>query len=308
MSAQTISATDSMVGEYWQWQGHNIYYVKAGESQPQRPPLLLVHGFGASTDHWRKNISGLCDEFEVWAIDLLGFGRSAKPKLEYSGNLWRDQLNDFIAEVIGKKTVLAGNSLGGYACLCVAAQCPDVAAGLVLFNSAGPFSDNQLASDTESTRKSKPATNLFGNFLRWTFRQKLSQFLLFQYIRQPWVIRNTLKKVYADHSAITDQLVADIRRPSQDKGAFDVFCSVFSTPQGEKNDALLKQLICPLLILWGEADPWMNTRERSQKFRQYYPELTEHFLTAGHCPHDEVPEQVNPIVKDWVLSISHSPL
>ena len=130
----------------------------------------------------------------------------------------------------------------------------------------------------------------------------ISQFLLFQYIRQPWVIRRTLKKVYVDHSAITDQLVADIRRPSGDKGAFDVFCSVFSTPQGENNDALLKQLMCPLLLLWGEGDPWMNTRERSQKFRQYYPELTEHFLQAGHCPHDEVPHQVNPLVKDWILA------
>ena len=132
----------SVPGTYWQWRGNSIYYVNAGEQQPNKPALLLVHGFGASTDHWRKNIFQLQEQFQVWAIDLLGFGRSAKPNQEYSGSLWREQLHDFITEVIKQPTVLAGNSLGGYASLCVAAEYPQSTAGLILLNSAGPFSDN----------------------------------------------------------------------------------------------------------------------------------------------------------------------
>ena len=310
MQATTAPSTTPIPGKYWQWRGHNVYYVRAGEKQSQRPPLLLVHGFGASTDHWRKNITGLCQNFEVFAIDLLGFGRSAKPKLQYSGDLWRDQLHDFIKEVIGQKAVLAGNSLGGYASLCVAAQRPDSAAGLVLLNSAGPFSESQPKSEPEALQSEiqppkQPATlqKLLGDSTKWIFQQPLAQSLLFQYVRQRWVIRQTLEKVYLDKSAITDQLVEEISRPAYDSGAMEVFVSVFSTPQGEKVDVLLKQLTCPLLMLWGEADPWMNARERSQKFRQYYPKLTEHFLTAGHCPHDEVPDRVNQLLGDWVLSI-----
>jgi pimeloyl-ACP methyl ester carboxylesterase len=311
MQAATVSPTISVPGQYWQWQGHNIYYVKAGENF-QRPPLLLVHGFGASTDHWRKNISELSKDFEVYAIDLLGYGRSAKPKVEYSGNLWRDQLNDFINQVIGRKAVLAGNSLGGYASLCLVAQRPDAAAGLVLLNSAGPFSENDESAEPEALQSEiqppkQPQQNgfqkVFGDVAKFIFQQPVSQFLLFQYMRQRWVIRQTLEKVYLDKSAITDQLVEDIYRPSCDEGAFDVFASMFSTPQGEKVNILLKQLTCPLLILWGEADPWMNSRERSKQFRKYYPQLTEYFLKAGHCPHDEVPDQVNSFLKDWVLSI-----
>jgi pimeloyl-ACP methyl ester carboxylesterase len=312
MQLSTVPSTTPIPGQYWQWRGHNIYYVHAGEKQPQRPPLLLVHGFGASTDHWRKNITGLCEDFEVFAIDLLGFGRSAKPKLQYGGDLWRDQLTDFISEVIGQKAVLAGNSLGGYACLCVAAQRPDAAAGLVLLNSAGPFSQNQPTSEPEALqtqiqppKEPSGLQKLLGDSVKWIFQQPFAQFLLFQYIRQRWVIRQTLEKVYLNKSTITNQLIDEIARPAYDPGALDVFVSVFSTPQGEKVDVLLKQLTCSLLLLWGEADPWMNARERSQKFRQYYPELTEHFLVAGHCPHDEVPEQVNPLLRDWVLSIPH---
>ncbi|MBD0302688.1 MAG: alpha/beta fold hydrolase [Tolypothrix sp. T3-bin4] len=311
MQATTAPSITPIPGKYWQWRGHNVNYVLAGEKQAKRPPLLLVHGFGASTDHWRKNITGLCQDFEVFAIDLLGFGRSAKPKLQYSGDLWRDQLHDFISEVIGQKTVLAGNSLGGYASLCVAAQRPDSAAGLVLLNSAGPFSESQptsepeaLQSEIEAPKQPTSLQKLLGDGTKWIFQQPLAQSLLFQYVRQRWVIRQTLEKVYLDKSAITDQLVEEISRPAYDPGAMEVFVSVFSTPQGEKVDVLLKQLTCPLLMLWGEADPWMNARERSQKFRQYYPELREHFLTAGHCPHDEIPDKVNQLLGDWVLSIT----
>ena len=300
MQTSIAPSTKPIPGQYWQWRGHNVYYVQAGESQTQRPPLLLVHGFGASTDHWRKNITELGADFQVFVIDLLGFGRSAKPKLQYSGDLWRDQLHDFISEVIGQKTILAGNSLGGYACLCVASQRPDSAAGVVLLNSAGPFSqpENQIQPPAN------PLQKLLGKPIKWAFKQRLAQSLLFQYTRQKWVIRRTLEKVYLDKSAITDQLVAEIQQPAFDKGALDVFVSVFSSPQGEKVDILLKQLTCPLLLLWGEADPWMKARERSQKFHEYYPQLTEYFLTAGHCPHDEIPEQVNSHLRDWVISLS----
>ncbi len=137
----TIHDVVAVEGQYWQWRDQKIYYVQAGSKKNNKPPLLLVHGFGASTDHWRKNIYQLQEEFEVWAIDLLGFGRSAKPAWEYTGNLWQEQLNDFISPVIKQPTVLAGNSLGGYACLCAGAQYPKNVAGVILLNSAGPFSD-----------------------------------------------------------------------------------------------------------------------------------------------------------------------
>ncbi|MBE9113708.1 alpha/beta fold hydrolase, partial [Nodosilinea sp. LEGE 07298] len=147
-TASASHPTRQSEGTYWYWRDQAIHYVVAGESRPageaspgeNRPPILLVHGFGASTDHWRKNIQGLQADFQVWAIDLLGFGRSAKPDWQYSGDLWQAQLHEFITEVIGRPVVLAGNSLGGYASLCVAANHPESAAGLVLLNSAGPFS------------------------------------------------------------------------------------------------------------------------------------------------------------------------
>ena len=296
MQSTPVKSTTSHIGNYWQWRGHSIYYVKAGKKNSERSPLLLIHGFGASTNHWRKNIAQLQTDFEVWAIDLLGFGRSEKSDIQYSGNLWRDQIHDFITEIIGQPVVLVGNSLGGYAALCVAAQRSSSATSLILLNSAGPFSDAQV------TQKSNFLTKFINKFLQSILLQPWASYLLFQYLRQPSVIRKTLKKVYLDQSAVTEQLVEDIYRPSCDKGAVKVFASVFKTPQGEKVDVLLQQLTCPLLMLWGEGDPWMNPKGRGVKFRQYYPQLTEYYLQAGHCPHDEIPEQVNSLILSWVLS------
>ncbi len=289
MVSTLLDEVKSIPGNYWQWRGYSIYYVQAGEKKVNKPPLLLIHGFGASTDHWRKNIAQLREHYQVWAIDLLGFGRSEKPNLEYSGNLWQEQLHDFIKQVVQQPVVLAGNSLGGYAALSVAAKCSDAASGLILINSAGPFSD---ATPSQA--------NIIQKISRWLLKQPWVTYLLFQRLRQPAVIRKTLEKLYVDKTAITDQLVEDIYRPSCDRGAAQVFASVFKSPQGEKVDRLLQQLKCPLLVIWGEADPWMNVKEKGTKFRQYYPELTEYYLEAGHCPHDEVPEQFNSLIHSWL--------
>ncbi|MEL6400869.1 MAG: alpha/beta fold hydrolase [Cyanobacteria bacterium J06607_6] len=295
--ASNIHDVPALPGNTWQWQGHDIYYVKAGTAHRDRPPLLLVHGFGASTDHWRKNIHELKEEFEVWAIDLLGFGRSAKPDQAYSGRLWRDQLHEFIRDVIGRPAVIAGNSLGGYASLCVAADHSESVAGVVLLNSAGPFQSSTPAP------KPNPLQQAIRQTVQTVLLQPLPSWLLFQYVRQRRNIRKTLKQVYLDHTVITDQLVEDIRRPANDLGAVKVFAAVFKSPQGETVDVLLSRMTAPLLILWGEGDPWMNTRQRSQQFREHYAPLKEHFLQAGHCPHDEVPQQVNQLLTEWVLSL-----
>ena len=111
------------------------------------PVVLLVHGFGASTDHWRFNIPVLAKTHEVHAIDLLGFGRSDKPaELDYGGELWKEQIVAYVKDRIKKPTVIIGNSLGGYAALAAGAALESESAGVVLLNAAGYFSDEKFSS------------------------------------------------------------------------------------------------------------------------------------------------------------------
>ena len=69
---------------FWTWRGYKIGYCAEGlEDQgleKDKPAIVLIHGFGASVGHWRKNVPVLAQKFRVYAIDLIGFGSSAQPK------------------------------------------------------------------------------------------------------------------------------------------------------------------------------------------------------------------------------------
>ena len=78
------------------------------------PSVLLVHGFGAFWEHYRENVHEVARAGnQVWAITLLGFGKSEKPNIVYSELLWAELLRDFIVDVVGEPVHLVGNSIGG---------------------------------------------------------------------------------------------------------------------------------------------------------------------------------------------------
>ena len=58
-------------------------------------------------------------------------------------------------------------------------------------------------------------------------------------------------------------------------------------------------------MLWGDSDPWLrNAKVKQDKFRIFARkaslEVEEVLLKAGHCPHDEVPDQVNAVLLEWL--------
>lgn len=293
--------TPALIGprlEPWTHGGDGVHALASRPPKPEGPALLLVHGFGASTDHWRYNIPVLGERHEVHAIDLLGFGRSAKPEgLPYGGGLWRDQLVAYVRERIGRPTVLVGNSLGGFAALAAGVALGREAAGVVLINAAGPFSDEQA----DPKGWGAIAKRTIGGAL---LRSPVLQRLLFENLRRPATIRRTLNQVYIDRTNVNDELVEAIRRPSLDPGAFGVFRTVFDIPRGQPLDQLFSQLRSPLLLLWGIRDPWINAAGRRAAFQRHAPAATtEVVLDAGHCPHDEVPEQVNAALLEWLSTL-----
>ena len=284
--------------QYWTWRTFKIHYVKAGEHKGDRPPLLLVHGFGASTDHWKKNIADLQEEFEVYAIDLLGFGRSQKADTPYSADLWCDQLHDFIQEIIGRPAVIAGNSIGGYAALATASRYGDQAAGTILLNPAGGFSEDYAKREEQAG----PLQKAMGQVMKGLLNQDWFGWVIFQFVQNKKYIRKTLLQVYVNQAEVTDELVEDIYRPSCDEGAVKVFSLVFRSPKGAPMDALLETLTKPLYIIWGEKDPWIGDPVvRGERFKQHYPSVTQAYINAGHCPHDDDPVAVNRLIREWLM-------
>lgn len=67
-------------------------------------------------------------------------------------------------------------------------------------------------------------------------------------------------------------------------------------------NSALSELRCPLLLLWGDLDPWVGPA-KANRIKEFYPNTTLVNLKAGHCPHDEVPELVNKSLMDWLSSL-----
>ena len=288
----TISIDKTLKNLDWTWQDHNIRYTVAGEGKP----LLLIHGFGASIGHWQNNIPVLANSgYRVYALDLLGFGASGKPPLDYSLELWQEQIQDFWQEHINQPTVFIGNSIGALLSLMLVTNHPEIAAGGVLINCAGGLNHRPEELNL-------PLRLIMGGFTKLVSSPVTGKFI-FNQVRQKKRIRNTLYQVYRDRNAVTDDLIEMLYQPSCDPGAQQVFASILTAPPGTSPQELLPKLQHPLLVLWGEDDPWTPIKGAkiyqdlaAQKSEvEFYP-----IPNAGHCPHDEKPDMVNQYILDWL--------
>ncbi len=91
------------------WKYGDVFYQVKGNRESK--PLLLVHGFGpgASSFEWRKNVDALSEQFRVYTLDLLGYGLSDRPVIDYTAETYADLISDFLKEVIGKPTVVVAH-------------------------------------------------------------------------------------------------------------------------------------------------------------------------------------------------------
>ena len=280
----------------WKWRGHDINYIEMGDNS--KPALVLIHGFGASSYHWRYNIPDLARDYHVFAFCKLGFGLSSKPLQPYPAEVWRDQAADFLKEVVKKPAVLAGNSLGGFTSLYTAAtdDVKHLVRGVVLMNGAGRFRDPNVLLAEE---KKHPFMEKVKEFA-----QRLVIQASFLYTKQPARIEQVLKQVYAINSKNVDaELVESIKYPSLDPNAAEVFYQVIMKGGSGPSvyiDDLLKKMECPLLLCWGEHDPWIRP-QAANRIQALYPKSQRVSINAGHCPHDEAPDEVNEALRNFMI-------
>lgn len=277
---------------FWTWKDYKIQYTVMGTGRP----LVLIHGFGASIGHWRKNIAVLAAAgYQVFAIDLLGFGGSDKPPLNYALEVWVELLKDFCTAHISEPAVFIGNSIGALLSLMVVAEHPEIATGGVLINSAGGLSHRPHELNPPLRIVMSAFNRLVGHPITGKF--------VFNRIRQKQQIRRTLYQVYRDRQAVTDELVDLLYAPSCDLGAQQVFASILTAPPGPEPAELLPKVKCPLLIIWGADDPWtpITGAKIYEEARKNGKEIKiVPIPNAGHCPHDEVPDLVNPQIVEWL--------
>ncbi|KAL6127000.1 hypothetical protein ACLB2K_075045 [Fragaria x ananassa] len=271
----------------WRWKGYLIQYTVVGH---EGPAMLLVHGFGAFLEHYRDNIGHIAEGGNrVWAITVLGFGKSEKPNIVYTELLWSEMVRDFILEVVGEPVHLVGNSIGGYIIAIVARLWPALANSVCLINSGGevmPYSSAPFIKE----RKTSGASWLGARFLLFYLRFQL---------------KDIVQKCYPNKTERVDNwLIDEMLRASYDPGVVVVLESVFSFNLSLPLNYLLKGFKEKVLIIQGMRDPISNSKSKVAMIKEHCDGFLIKELDAGHCPHDELPDEVNSIICEWILTLS----
>ena len=113
--------------------GQKIHYVEVGSG----PTVILLHGLGGSSQAWQMNIAPLAEKFHVFVPDQIGFGKSAKPLVNYRIRTYVDFLDQFCKQLNIARATLVGSSMGGWIAASFTAAFPDRVDKLVLVDAAG---------------------------------------------------------------------------------------------------------------------------------------------------------------------------
>ena len=270
--------------------------------------VLLIHGFGANTNHWRFNQPVLAELVPTYAIDLLGFGCSDQPRarlkqeppdaaaVHYGFDLWGQQVADFCREVIDKPVILVGNSIGGVVALRAAQLLgSDACKRVVLIDCAQRLMDDkQLATQPAWMSWIRP-------LLKTMVSQRWLSTALFRNAARPGVIRSVLKQAYPSGKNIDDELVDLLYQPTRRDGATEAFRGFINLFDDYLAPQLMENLNVPVDLIWGENDPWEPIAE-AEKWRSTIPciESMNTILQAGHCAHDEAPNEVNAVLTQLI--------
>jgi len=247
--------------------GRSLRYYDTGSG----PPLVLIHGIGGDADEWAFCFDALGAQHRVIALDLLGFGRSDKPAIEYSIAVFVEVLDHFLRGLDIARASLVGNSLGGWTAAAFALRFPQRVDKVVLVDTAGVWSG--------------PAD--------LPFDLHVSTLAHMRYV---------MEHVFYDKSLATDELVDLAYRQHLERGDGSTIDRLLQNLRDgrERLDDTIGQLSMPVLVIWGEQDeliPVENGRRIQELVRGSRLEVIPQ---CGHLPALEKPAEFVQAVLDFM--------
>ena len=298
----------SKTSETWKWKNWKISWSLSKLSISENYiNILLIHGFGASKEHWRHNQDFLSKNYNCYSIDLLGFGQSSQPNallnyesyrdnsIKYSFDLWGNQIAAFCSEVIKAPVYLIGNSIGGVVALKAAEIIHNQCKGVILINCA------QRTMDDKRLKRSNVLMNLLRPILKTLVRQRIISNTLFERASNPEVIRKILQKAYPSGKNLDKELIEILYSPSQRKNSREAFRGFINIFDDYLATDLFNKINASIQLIWGEKDPWESLDE-AKEWRNKFKNIKrlDVIKGAGHCPHDENPEETNYLVSQFI--------
>ena len=153
----------SSADNYYNWRFGKVYYKKKGHGSP----VLLIHDLTvySSAYEWNKVVNELAEAHTVYAIDLLGCGRSEKPRITYTNYLYVQLIADFIKNIIGKKTDVIASGYSGSFTVLASYTNPEFINKIVLINPPSLASLNKVPSKRSKLYKFILEFPIFGTLI-----------------------------------------------------------------------------------------------------------------------------------------------
>ena len=269
------------------WKYGDIFYQVKGARDAK--PLLLIHGFGpgASSFQWRKNADALSEQFRVYTIDLLGFGLSDRPGIDYTPEVFSDLISDFLREAIGKPAVVVAHGLTGAYVIAEAYRRPQLCERLVLVSPPVDILEESYQSPMSNAVKVLIRTPLVGQFIynTLTSRKAIRGYFDVEGFQNPGLITEELVEYvycnahqsnnrYPASSMLSDSLAMDVSEP-------------------------LARLQVPVVAVWGREDVFMPP-ETSNVFKQVNKNIDARMMDKARKQlQDEQAEKFNALVSEF---------
>ena len=266
---------------------HSVHYLDYGPADPPgrggRPPVLLLHGAGAGSAVWYRQIAALAEERRVIAPDHPVFGLSGRAVLTCSMyEFVRDYVSGFLDALRIEQVDAAGLSLGGFAAMTLAIEHPRLVRRLAVIDSVG-----------------------LGRELPWTFRvmalplvgrlfTRPTRFLMDRAFDTAEVARPDQPDAEFMKEYAFDVTRADGHRAALHAGAVRV-----GSPAGQVlalSDAELRCIVAPTLVIWGAKDRFFPVRHAERAHRLIPDSRLEVLADAGHVATFDEPERVSSLL------------
>lgn len=292
--------TESMAGELdtvltgeerrYPWKDGDMFYQVKGDRNAK--PLLLIHGFGpgASSYEWRKNADALAAQFRVYAIDLLGFGLSDRPAIDYTAETFADLIGDFVKEVIGKPTIVVAHGLTCAYVIADAFRRPQLFERLVLLTPPPTILEETLTSPLNVAAKLALRLPIIGQFVYnlLTTRQAIRVYYDAQGFHNPGLI--------------SDELVEYVFTSAHQENSRFAQASFLSNFLNMDVHEPFARLQAPVTAIWGR-EGLLTPSEASAAFKRANSKVDVRiFDKASNQVQDEQPTAFNNLLKEFTTA------
>jgi pimeloyl-ACP methyl ester carboxylesterase len=268
--------------------GQRVTYHLLGEG----PAILLIHGITSSARTWRSVMHGLAERHTVVAPDLLGHGRSGKPRGDYSLGAYANGVRDLLTVLGISKATVVGHSLGGGIAMQFGYQFPDRLERLVLVDSGGLGEEVSLALRAATLPGAEFVLPLLFSPITRTIGRAVGR-----------VLGRLGLKASGDVRGLAEGL--DSLGDSDARRAFVHTVRSVIDPKGQRVDARDRLYLSedvPTMLIWGAKDPIIPL-EHGRRAHELMPHSRlEVFPGAGHFPFNDDPERFVEILNHFIAS------